>query len=209
VTRIVLASASPRRRDLLTRLGFDFVVRPVDVDESVHEWKMPQIVAHRIAKMKAEAARLLDERPPIVAADTVVALDRELFAKPEDADDARRMLRTLRGRTHEVVTAVALMPVNKRAILARQPITRVTMRDLPDSEIEAWIASGGPFDKAGAYSVQDETFRPVASYDGCYCNVIGLPLWPLLEMLSKAGMSHAVTPQQMLPQCATCPFAPR
>jgi MAF protein len=209
VTRFVLASASPRRRELLTRLRLQFDVRPTDVDEDAGDSTKPQVVAHRIAKMKAEAARLLDETSPIIAADTVVALDGALLGKPEDADEARRMLRSLRGRTHDVVTAVALMPATKRAVLSRQPITHVTMRDYADAEIEAWIARGGPFDRAGAYAIQDDAFQPVARYDGCYCNIVGLPLWPLLEMLRKAGTPVDVTPQRLLPQCSACPLAPR
>lgn len=204
----VLASASPRRRQLLTRLGLDFDVRPADIDEAVGDSTKPQVVAHRLAKMKAEAARLLEERAPIIAADTVVALDDTLLGKPEDAQEARRMLRALRGRTHVVVTAVALMPASRRSILSRQPITRVTMRDFSDADVEAWIARGGPFDRAGAYAIQDDVFEPVAHYDGCYCNIVGLPLWPLLEMLRKAEMPADVTPERMLPQCAACPFAP-
>ena len=209
MTRFVLASASPRRLELLTRLGLSLDVKPADVDESAGDSTKPQVVAHRLAKMKAEAARLFEERAPIIAADTVVALDGRLLGKPEDAQEARRMLSALRGRTHEVVTAVALMPGDRRSVLSRQPITRVTMRDFGDAEVEVWIARGGPFDRAGAYAIQDDDFRPVERYDGCYCNIVGLPLWPLLEMLRKAGMPVDVTPEQMLPQCASCPFAPR
>lgn len=208
MTRFVLASASPRRRELLTRLSLEFDVKPADIDENAGDSKKPQVVAHRLAKMKTEAVRLLEESAPIIAADTVVALDGTLLGKPEDADEARRMLRLLRGRTHVVVTAVALMPATKRSILSRQPITRVTMRNYSDAEIEAWIARGEPFDRAGAYAIQDDTFRPVERYDGCYCNIVGLPLWPLLEILRKAGMTVHVAPERMLPQCTACPFAP-
>lgn len=209
MTRFVLASASPRRRELLARLSLQFDVKPADIPEEFGDSKKPQVVAHRLAKMKAEAARLLEERAPIIAADTIVALDGKLLGKPETADEARHILNALRGRTHEVVTAVALMPTDKRSILSRQPITRVTMRNYVDVEIEEWIARGGPFDRAGAYAVQDDTFRPVESYDGCYCNIVGLPLWPLLEMLRKAGMPVEVTPERLLPECASCPFAAR
>ncbi len=209
MTRFVLASASPRRRELLLRLGLDFDVRPTDIDEDAHGSSRPQVVAHRLAKEKAEAARLLEERAPIIAADTIVALDGMLLSKPVDADEAWRMLHSLRGRTHEVVTSVVLMPATTRSVLSRQPITRVTMRDYSDAEIEAWIACGGPFDRAGAYAIQDDAFRPVERYDGCYCNIVGLPLWPLLEMLRKAGLAIDVTSEQLLPQCAACPFAPR
>jgi MAF protein len=207
--RFVLASASPRRRELLALLGLPFAVRPADIDEDAGRSRDPQIVARRLARTKAEAARLAELDAPIIAADTVVAYEGTLLGKPRDADEARLMLRTLRGQTHEVVTAVALMPPGRRSILGRQPMTRVTMRDYTDAEIEASIARGDPFDKAGAYAIQDAVFRPVERYDGCYCNVVGLPLWPLLEMLRKAELPVEVTASQLLPQCVSCPFAPR
>jgi septum formation protein len=190
----------------LAMLGLPFDVRPVDIDEDAGRTRDPQIVARRLARTKAEAARLTEPDAPIIAADTIVSYESTLLGKPRDAGEARHMLRMLRGQTHDVVTAVALMPPGRRSILGRHPLTRVTMRDYADAEIEAWIASGGPFDRAGAYAIQDRRFRPVERYDGCYCNVVGLPLWPLLEMLRKAELSVEVTPAQLLPQCASCPF---
>jgi septum formation protein len=207
--RFVLASASPRRRELLALLGFPFDVRPVDIDEDAGRSRDPQIVARRLARAKAEAARLTEPDAPIVAADTIVSYEGTLLGKPRDAGEARRTLRMLRGQTHDVVTAVALMPAGRRSILGRQPLTRVTMRDYADAEIKASIARGDPFDKAGAYAIQDSTFRPVERYEGCHCNVVGLPLWPLVEMLRKAGIPAEVTTDRLLPQCAHCPFAPR
>jgi MAF protein len=207
--RFVLASASPRRRELLALLGLPFDVRPVDIDEDAGRSRDPQIVTRRLARTKAEAARLIEPEAPIVAADTIVSYAGTLLGKPSDACEARRMLRMLRGQTHDVVTAVVLVPPGRRSILDRQPLTRVTMRDYTDAEIEASIARGDPFDKAGAYAIQDSAFRPVQRYEGCYCNVVGLPLWPLVEMLRKAGLPVDVTAEQLLPQCAACPFAPR
>ena len=204
----MLASASPRRRELLALLGVPFDVRPGDIDEDAGRSRDPQIVARRLARTKAEAARLTEPDAPIIAADTIVSYESTLLGKPRDAGEARRMLRMLRGQTHDVVTAVALMPPGRRSILGRQPLTRVTMRDYTKAEIEAWIASGGPFDRAGAYAIQDADFQPVERYDGCYCNVVGLPLWPLVEMLRKAGIPAEVTADRLLPQCTYCPFAP-
>lgn len=206
--RFVLASASPRRRELLALLGLPFDVRPVDIDEDAGRSRDAQIVARRLARTKAEAARLIEPEAPIVAADTIVSYAGTLLGKPRDADEARRMLRTLRGQTHDVVTAVALVPPGRRSILGRQPLTRVTMRDYTDAEIEASIARGDPFDKAGAYAIQDAAIRPVQRYEGCYCNVVGLPLWPLVEMLRKSELPVEVTAEQLLPQCAACPLAP-
>lgn len=207
MTRLILASASPRRRELLARLGFEFDVRPVDIDESPGRSKNPEIVARRLAREKAEAARLRDEHAPILAADTVVALAGELLAKPSDADDARRILRLLRSQTHEVVSAVAVMPERRRGPIARHPLTRVTMRDYSDEEIEASIARGDPFDKAGAYAIQDDVLRPVERYEGCYCNVVGLSLWATIDVMRKAGIRVDAKDVDFLPQCAACPLA--
>jgi len=208
-TPLVLASASPRRRDLLARLGITFEVRPVDIDERTPSTGNPEIIARWLAREKAEAARLIDVNAAIVAADTVVALDDAILAKPTDAEDARRMLYILRGRQHSVVSAVAVMRPGGRAALVRHPITRVVMRDYSDDEIEESIARGDPFDKAGAYAIQDVIFRPVESYDGCYCNVIGLSVWATLEVLRKADIDMSqVSLSRLLPQCATCPLRP-
>jgi septum formation protein len=208
-TRLILASASPRRRDLLARLGIPFEVRPVDIDERTPARSNPEIIARRLAREKAEAARLIDVNAAIVAADTVVALDGTILAKPKDSEDARRMLSSLRGRQHYVVSAVAIMRRGGRSALIRHPLTRVLMRDYSDDEIEESIARGDPFDKAGAYAIQDEIFRPVESYDGCYCNVVGLSLWATLEVLRKADIDIAhVSLSHLLSQCATCPLRP-
>ncbi len=193
----------------MTLLGLPFDVRPTDIDEDARPSRDPQIVARRLARTKAESARLTEPDAPIIAADTIVSYESTLLGKPRDAGEARRMLRMLRGQTHDVVTAVALMPPGRRSILGRQPLTRVTMRNYTDAEIEATIARGDPFDKAGAYAIQDAAMRLVEQYQGCYCNVVGLPLWPLIEMLRKAGIAAETTADRLLPQCAYCPFTPR
>lgn len=205
--RLVLASASPRRRELLARLGLEFDVRPVDIDEDPGRSRNPEIVARRLAREKAEAARLVDEKSPILAADTVVAFEGALLGKPHDAEEAERVLRLLRGRTHEVVSAVAIMPEGRRGPIARHPATRVTMRKYSDEEIAASIQRGGPFDKAGAYAIQDPALRPVERYDGCYCNVVGLSLWATIDVLRKAGIRIEAKTVDFLPQCAACPLA--
>ncbi|HEY5638452.1 MAG TPA: Maf family protein [Dehalococcoidia bacterium] len=207
MARLVLASASPRRKELLARLGVRFDVRPVDIAEDAGSSKDPQIVARRLARAKAEAARLSDEHAPILAADTVVALDGRIFGKPADAGQAREMLRTLRGRTHQVVTAVAVMPLGRRSVIARHPVTEVTMREYADDEIEASVARADPLDKAGAYGIQDELLRPVARYEGCYCNVVGLSLWSAIEALRRAGEEVGADAVDFLPQCQACPLA--
>ena len=207
MTPLVLASASPRRRELLARLGLEFDVRPVDIDEDPGRSRNPEIVARRLAREKAEAARLLDEESPILAADTVVAFEGALLGKPRDATDATRTLQLLRGRTHEVVSAVAVMPEARRGPIARHPLTRVTMREYSDEEIAASIAREDPFDKAGAYAIQDPLLRPVERYDGCYCNVVGLSLWATIDVLRKAGIRIKAKDVDFLPECAACPLA--
>lgn len=207
MTRLILASASPRRRELLARLGLEFDVRPVDIDEDPGRSRNPEIVARRLAREKAEAARLVDEKSPILAADTVVAFERALLGKPHDAEEAMRVLQLLRGQTHEVVTAVAVMPEGRRGPIARHPVTRVTIREYSDEEIAASIARGGPFDKAGAYAIQDQELHPVERYDGCYCNVVGLSLWATIDVLRKSGTHIEAKAVDFLPQCAACPLA--
>ncbi len=208
--KLILASASPRRRELLSRLGLPFDVRPVDLVEDVTGGLRADVLARRLARAKAEAARLLDATSPILAADTIVVHENILLGKPGDAAEARAMLRSLRGRAHVVVTGVAVMPEGRRSVMARQPVTDVRMRSYGDDEIEASIARGDPFDKAGGYGIQDPLFQPVASYDGCYCNVVGLPLWSTIELLGRAGFDvTSIDARQLLPQCATCPLRPR
>ena len=206
--RLILASASPRRRELLARLGIPFEVRPVAVIEEVDSAN-PAIVAGRLARMKAEAARLVEPEEPVVAADTVVVHGGEILGKPRDAAEAREMLRRLRAGSHRVITAVAVIPRGGRAALLRHPETEVTMRPYADGEIEASIARGDPFDKAGGYAIQDEMLRPVESYRGCYCNVVGLPLWTTIELLRRAGVDiTAIGSADMLPQCEGCALRP-
>ncbi len=210
MSELVLASASPRRRELFARLKLPFKVRPVEVYERVPSQRNPEIVARRLARTKAEAARLVDSDSAIIAADTVVAVDRAILGKPVDDIDAGRMLELMRAREHEVVSAVAVMRAGGRSALLRHPVTRVTMRNYADNEIDASIVRGDPFDKAGAYAIQDEAFQPVERYDGCYCNVVGLSLWATIELLRKADVDvSAVSEADLLHQCALCPLRPK
>lgn len=204
---LVLASASPRRQELLSRLGVPFEVRPVDIAEEITPGVRADILARRLAREKAEAARIRDGEADIIAADTVVVLDGAVLGKPEGPDEARSMLGSLRDRWHEVISAVAFLPRGELSPLIRQPLTSVRMRAYTDAEVDASIARREPFDKAGGYAIQDETFDPVAGYDGCYCNVVGLSLWAMIEVMRKAGAGLDVGIEQLLPQCAACPLA--
>lgn len=207
-SRLVLASESPRRRELLSLLGVEFDVRPTDVVEDVGDGARADIITRRLAREKAEAARLIDPDAWILAADTVVVHQGLILGKPRDAREAREMLGRLRGQTHEVVTAVAVLPPRQRGALIRHSVTTVTMRAYTDEEIDASISRGDPFDKAGGYAIQADVLRPVELYDGCYCNVMGLPMWPTIELLRKAGFPLDVRAENLLPQCAACPLRP-
>ena len=204
----VLASASPRRHELLAASGYGFEVVPADLDEEALTYGRDAIaIARRLARAKALHVASSRTDAAVLAADTVVSLRGVLLGKPSDAQDARRMLRALSGRTHRVVTGVALVLAGGRRPVVSHAVTRVHFRDLPDADIEAWIASGGPFDKAGAYGVQDAAFRPVQRYDGCYCNVMGLPLGVAVRLLDSAGQ-RPTDKSAPLAQCDGCPIAP-
>ncbi len=190
---IVLASSSPRRRELLLRLGIPFVVRPTGVDEEALEAVFsgpPEELGLYLAQHKAEAAlRAADAATPaILTADTTVILDGQVLGKPRDADEAWSMLRRLRGRTHMVTTGVVVAQPGDSDLHARSVSTFVTMREFGDEEIAAYIATGDPFDKAGSYAIQHADFQPVARFDGCVTNVIGLPLCMVTTLLHEAGI---------------------
>jgi MAF protein len=183
--RLVLASASPRRRDLLADLGFDFDVVPSSVDEGAITRARPEALARALALAKA---REITHRHPdavVLAADTVVVHRGLILGKPVDGAKARAMLDRLRGRGHRVITGVCVVAPGARPRLAHE-VTSVVMRSYLSSEVEASVARGDPFDKAGAYAIQDTAFNPVGSYEGCYCNVVGLPLWTTLRLLESA-----------------------
>jgi MAF protein len=205
---LVLASASPRRKELLARIVDWFEILPVDIEEEVGAGHDVRIIARRIARDKAEAARLLAPDSAIIAADTIVWLDGRPLGKPAEPDDAREMLRELRGRAHMVVSAVAVIPVGHTAILAREPVTTVTLRHYTDEDIEDTIRRGEPFDKAGGYAIQDPVLAPVESWDGCYCNVVGLSLIATMDLMERAGLMPTRIPD-LLPQCSSCPLTLR
>jgi septum formation protein len=171
--RLVLASQSPRRADLLTAAGFSFLVRPVDVDESVLPGESPDAYVLRLALEKARAA-CRDPGDVCLGADTTVVLDGRLLGKPADASQATEMLRFLSGRTHEVLTGVAL--VADRAQAYDVAVTQVTFLHMTDEEIAWYVATGEPEDKAGAYAIQGFASRFVDSIAGSYSNVVGLPV---------------------------------
>jgi len=184
----VLASASPRRRVLLAAAGVVFEVRAPDVDETHRPDEAPRDTATRLARTKAVrvARDLAPEAALVIGADTLVVLGETPFGKPRDADDAVRLLERLVGRTHEVITAVAVVRSDDDGLWERAVTSRVTLRPASRAEIERYVATGEPLDKAGAYALQGEGRRLVERVEGSETNVIGLPVEETLTLLASA-----------------------
>ncbi len=182
---LVLASNSPRRQELLGVLGQPFSVRVAAVDETVHPGETPAAMVVRLAREKALAVPLAADEL-LIAADTTVELEGENLGKPADREEARQMLLRLRGRPHRVHTAIALR--RGEEIEVQVVTTQVWMRSYGEEELEAYLASGQAEDKAGAYGIQDEPFSPVERLEGCYMNVVGLPLCHLAQGLARRGI---------------------
>jgi septum formation protein len=182
--KLVLASASPRRRELLEQAGFSFDVFTADIPEVRKPGEYPIRFVTRLAREKAEAVAERHRVPPetiVLGADTIVLVDDEVLGKPQDAFDAMRMLRLLSGRTHQVITGVCLVKGRERQRAAE--VTFVRFTTLSDEEIEDYIATGEPMDKAGAYAIQGGACRWVPRIHGCYFNVVGLPLALVSSMI--------------------------
>lgn len=189
--RLILASASPRRRELLTQAGYIFEVRPAHVNEDLRPDEDPIAYVVRLARDKAQAvfAEISSESPAppqvvVIGADTTVTIDGHILAKPEDTADAARMLRLLSGRTHRVITGVALATAKGVEVAAE--VTGVQFQTLSDEEIAAYVATGEPMDKAGAYGIQGLAAKWIPRVEGCYFNVVGLPLALVSAMLEQA-----------------------
>lgn len=186
----MLASASPRRRELLAGAGVAFEVVPAEIDEAARPGEAPVALAERLAREKALAvAQRLGPRPPrlVLGSDTIVVLEGEVLGKPRDPRDAEWLLGRLVGRTHEVRTGVALAGSADLAVRSFTVLSRVTMRAASAEEIRRYVATGEPLDKAGAYGLQGEGRRFVAEVRGSESNVIGLPLDETLALLRAAG----------------------
>ena len=194
---LILASNSPRRRQLLALFGWEFQVIPAEVDESTWDNESPSDYVRRLAASKARTVGAQATSDAfIIAADTTVVDGDEILGKPVDDADAERMLRQLRGHSHQVLSALAVMRVADKSIRADCCVTDVPMRNYDHAEIQAYIASGDPMDKAGAYAIQHAGFHPVENLSGCYANVVGLPLCHLtrtLHSLSITSDAHIST----------------
>ncbi len=185
--RLILASASPRREELLRQLGMSFSVVPSELREELPPGP-PQESARALALAKARAVAGRVGIGVVLGADTIVVLGGTVLGKPRDADDARRMLRALSGKLHEVITGVALVEAPGRRQTSAAAVTRVQMDQYGDEDIETYLSTGEPYDKAGAYAIQGAGSRLVARVEGCYTNVVGLPLTTTRRLLAEWGI---------------------
>jgi 23S rRNA (uracil1939-C5)-methyltransferase len=205
---LVLASGSPRRRELMAELGLDFIVKPSNAPEEPLDGETAEDMVRRLSVDKAMvvAGNMTDGY--VIGADSTVVLEGRSIGKPEDEDDARRMLRELRGTEHQVTTGLTVVDAASGQYLTDHMTAEIVMRDFTDEEMEASISSGTPMDKAGAYAVQDTIFRPATLQGGCYTNVVGLPLCRMLEMLQELGYQPpADLPVPVAGQClGFCPL---
>jgi septum formation protein len=187
---LILASSSPRRRDLLEQIGLTFTVETADIDETPRLAEDPVAYVRRLAEHKAAAVFARHASPTerrrliVLGADTTVVLDDQILGKPEDATDAARILRLLSGRTHRVITGVALITATAPPLIAAES-TEVELSALTDGEIAAYIATGEPMGKAGAYGIQGRAAKFIPRIHGCYFNVMGLPLARVTAMLGE------------------------
>jgi len=189
---IILASSSPRRRELLTQAGIPFTVMPGGVDEGKAKlFGTPSQKAEQLARMKAEDVAKQVDKGIVLGADTIVVCDDEIYGKPADEAHARRMLEHLSGRTHLVITGIALMDAETGDIKSGHEITKVRFAELTEDEIEAYLKTGEHLGKAGAYAIQGKAALFVKGLNGCYSNVVGLPLQRLYRMLTQMGINAA------------------
>ncbi len=197
--KLILASASPRRAEILRNAGIHFEIRKTNVDESHLTGEVPGDYVRRLALAKAlsAAAKYRDPRVEtlVLGADTVVVVDAAILGKPASQDDARSMLRRISGRVHEVHTGLALLRTPGTMQRVIEEITRVHFASLTEREIEDYIGTGEPFDKAGAYAIQGIGGRYVTRIEGCYFNVMGLPLARLWSLLRELGGENSIGAQ--------------
>jgi len=190
---LVLASASPRRQELLRNAGISFTVQAADVDETPRVGESPRECAERLAREKALAVWQTRSQDVVLGADTIVVVDETILGKPADAEDAARMLRLLSGRVHRVITGVCFVTAGVRGqgseVRTASETTLVTMSEVSDEEIRAYIATGEPMDKAGAYAIQGGASRWIPNIEGDYSNVVGLPVALVCRMLKEQNES--------------------
>ncbi len=185
---LILASASPRRQELLRNAGIPFTVQAADIDETPTAGESPQHCAERLAREKALAVFKRQPQSYVLGADTIVVVDDDvILGKPRDEEDAVRMLRLLSGRTHSVITGVCLVGPGTSETSSASETTLVTMCEISDEEIHSYGATGEPMDKAGAYAIQGIASRWIPRIEGDYSNVVGLPVALVYAMLRERG----------------------
>ena len=200
--RLILASASPRRRELMGGMGLEFDITPAGVPEDPLPGETPQDMVERLSRDKAQRVAASADSGFVIGADSTVVHLGESLGKPVDDDEARAMLRRLRGTTHHVCTGITVVDAATGRRLTGSMTSQVTLREFSDDEIEASVATGTPRDKAGAYAVQDTGLRPASAWEGCYHNIVGLPTCRLLQMLDELGWKSPEGWQ--LPDAAAC-----
>ena len=183
---LVLASASPRRQELLRNAGIKFDVQPADIPEAPRPGECAKDCAERLAREKALAVESRRPHNPVLGADTIVVVDGQILGKPTDAADAARMLRAISGRQHQVITGLCLVVKGEPAVASET--TEVTVNEIADNEIADYVATGEPMDKAGAYAIQGIASRWICRIEGDYSNVVGLPVALVWRMLRRAGI---------------------
>ena len=203
---LILASGSPRRRDLIGRLGLPYVCRVSGLDEDLAAASEPSLLAARLARMKAREVASGEPRNLVIGCDTLVCLDGRILGKPSDRRDARKMLRALRGRTHDVITAVAVVESESGREETAVVTSQVRMHRFRESVLSRYLDSGDSLDKAGAYGIQTAGAELVESFSGCFFNIVGLPLCELARLLARFGMVSDADPSAcVLPDGRNCP----
>ncbi len=187
-TKIILASGSPRRVELLARLGLVFETLPADIDETIDEQSKPVTFTRNMAFLKAEAITRIEKKYTVIGADTTVEIDGKVMGKPENKERAFEMLCRLNGKSHNVITAIAVINSEKSVQETGYKVTKVKFDKVSEKSILEYINTGEPFDKAGAYAIQGKGSFLIRSFNGCYNNVVGLPLCLLIDLFKKTGI---------------------
>ena len=187
ISTLILASASPRRRELLTQIGVQYVIHPAHIDEAIFPGELPHHYVQRLAREKAQALHRRYPKATVLAADTTVVLDGNVLNKPADRTGAETMLRTLAGRVHHVHTGIAV--VTGKAERVHLETTAVTMCSIPERELQAYLDTGDSLDKAGGYGIQGYAARWIERIEGDYFNVVGLPLASTMKLLRAAEIA--------------------
>lgn len=189
MSRLILASSSPRRKALLKQIGLDFEVIPSRAPETWDPETAPAAVARGLALRKAEDVARRISSGLVIGADTLVLLEGSILGKPASREEAVQTLEALSGKSHDVITGLAVMEVESRRVIIGEESTRVYFREIPGDEIEAYVDTGEPMDKAGAYGIQEKGVLFVRRIEGCYTNVVGLPIPKLAAILSELKVS--------------------